>query len=227
MLSAAEHQRVHEAILAAEAKTAGDIACIVARESASYREVPIAWAAIAAVAAPPILLLLGLRPAAAVAWIEGGWLVPVTGGVDEALTIGAVAYAAAQALIFAVVLAIVAIPAVRRAFSPGFVKHAHVHARAMELYAHRRHVSAAPASILIYASMAERRVEIIASDDIHAKCGEAPWQEAVAAAAAELKKGAAAAGLIAAINRCTTALAAHYPPDGKPRTPDPDDVTEV
>ncbi|HLI65757.1 MAG TPA: TPM domain-containing protein, partial [Caulobacteraceae bacterium] len=76
MLTPEDHTRVHAAIAAAEAKTAGELFCIVARESASYREVPLAWAAIAAFALPPLVLLAGLRPAALLASLQGGWVIP-------------------------------------------------------------------------------------------------------------------------------------------------------
>ncbi len=227
MLGPADHERVHRAIAEAEARTAGEIFCVVAKESASYREVPIAWAALAALLGPPLVLLAGLRPALLVRSLEGGWLVDGPGAIERALTTGAVAYALGQAVLFALVLAVVAIPPVRRLLTPGFAKTAHVHARAIELFVHRRHASAAPASIMIYASSAERRVEIVGDDDIHAAVGDAFWKAAVAAALAKIKSGDAVDGLIAAVTMCGDALAKHFPPTGAPRAPTGDDITEI
>jgi len=222
MLKPDDHERVHRAIAAAEAKTSGDIACVVAKESARYSEVPLGWAAVAALVAPPVALLAGLRPALLVDRLQGGWTLPRPAGIGEALATGAAAYAIAQIAIFVVVLAVVAILPVRRLLTPGFVKRGHVHSRALELAAHRRHAIGAPASVLIYASAAERRVEIVADDAIHAKVGDAAWNGAVAAALKAIRGGDAAAGLIAAIERCGQALAEHFPPDGAAR-PEPDD----
>jgi len=160
--------------------------------------------------------------------LQGGWSVPHPGALEDALTTGAVAYALVQFALFVIVLAVVAIPAVRRVLTPGFVKRTHVHSRALELAAHRRHAIGAPASVLIYASSAERRVEIVADDAIHAKVGETAWNEAVRAAVQAIRGGDAAAGLIAAIERCGAALAEHFPAaGGAPRPPPADELTEV
>jgi putative membrane protein len=227
MLNPADHERLHAAIAKAEATTTGEIFCIVARESATYREVPLAWAAIAALVGPLLALALGFRPAMLLAPMQAGWSIAHAGALNRATMAAVTGYAVAQALIFVAVLAIAAIPPVRRLLTPGFVKHAHVHARALEQFAHRRHVGSAPASIMIYASSAERRVEIIADEDIHQKVGEAFWDAAVKAAIAKIRAGDAAGGLIAAIEMCGQALAEHFPTDGKARAAEADDVSEV
>jgi putative membrane protein len=227
MLDADDHGRVHRAIAEAETRTAGEIFCIVAKESAAYREVPIAWAALVAFIGPPLMLLAGLHPAAVIDQLNSGWTIAHSGAIEQSLLTGAGIYALVQAALFAVTLAIVAIPAVRRMLTPGFVKAAHVHARATELFVHRRHASGAPATIMIYASSAERRVEIVGDDDIHAAVGEAFWKAAVQTALEKIKSGDAADGLIAAVTMCGDALAKHFPPTGAPREPTRDDVTEV
>jgi len=43
MYGKADHDRVHDAIDAAEKRTSGEIFCVVARESGNYREIPLAW----------------------------------------------------------------------------------------------------------------------------------------------------------------------------------------
>jgi len=60
---------------------------------------------------------------------------------------------------------------------PGAVKHTHVHARAVEQFAHRLHNTDGATGVLIFASLAERRVEIIADEDIHAKVGDPVWDQ--------------------------------------------------
>jgi putative membrane protein len=226
MLKPADHERVHAAIAGAEAATTGEIFCIVARESAAYREVPLAWAAIVALLGPLLALALGLRPAMLLAPLQGEWTVAHAGALQGAMTAAVLGYAGIQAVLFAAVLALVAIPPVRRLLTPGFVKHAHVHARALEQFAHRRHVGA-PTSVLIYASAAERRVEIVADEDIHEKVGDAFWDAAVKAAVAKIRAGDPAGGLIAAIELCGQALAEHFPSDGRARAPETDDLSEI
>lgn len=227
MLSPTDHERVHAAIAAAEAATDGELFCVVAPESASYREVPLAWGAGVALLGPPIALLLGVRPGQVLAVFEGGWFAAHEQALEAALTRAAIGYAIVQAVLFALALLLVAIPPVRRLLTPGFLKRNHVHARALEQFAHRRHVSGAPASVLIYASSAERRVEIVADEAIHQKTGDGVWNDAVKAALAKIRAGDAAGGLIAAIERCGAALAEHFPAKGPPRPEPADDLKEV
>ena len=217
MLSAEDHDRIHAAIADAEAGTSGELFCIVARESAAYREIPLAWAAIVALLGPLLALTLGLRPAMLLSPLQGGWTAAHAGALEAASMAAVVAYGVAQVILFVVTLGLVAIPPVRRLLTPGFVKKAHVHSRALEQFAHRRHAGRAPTGVLIYASIAERRVEIIADEDIHEKVGEAYWNAAVKAAVAKIRAGDPAGGLIAAIELCGKALAEHFPSDGSAR----------
>ena len=129
MLNPADHDRLHAAIAQAEAATTGEIFCIVARESAAYREVPIAWAAIVALLGPLLALTLGVRPARLLAPLQGGWTAAHAGALEAASMGALVGYAGLQVILFAVTLALVSIPAIRRLLTPGFVKTAHVHAR--------------------------------------------------------------------------------------------------
>jgi putative membrane protein len=227
MLSPKDHERVRAAIAAAEATTDGELFCVVARESAAYREVPLAWGAGVALLGPPIALLFGVRPGLILAALEGGWIVGHATALEAAMTRAVIGYAIVQALLFALALILVAVPPVRRVLTPGFLKRSHVHASALEQFAHRRHVSGAPASVLIYASTAERRVEIVADEAIHQKTGDGVWNEAVKAALTKIRAGDAADGLIAAIDRCGAALAEHFPANGPPRPEPVDDLKEV
>jgi putative membrane protein len=213
MLSRADHNRVHDAIEAAEEQTSGEIFCVVAKESGSYREVPFAWAAAAALIGPPLALVFGMRPSLSVLFMpQSGWAVAEAGALRDDLSTALIAYAVMQALVFVIALLIFSIPLVRRALTPGALKRGHVHARAMEQFMHRLHTTSAHTGVLIFASLAERRVEVIADEAIHVKVGDAPWNEAVARATAMLRKGDAAGGLAAAIAVCGQALAKDFPP---------------
>jgi putative membrane protein len=216
MLSAADHDRIHDAIAAVEARTSGEVTCVVAQESSRYREVPLAWAAAVALVAPPLALALGVRPFAVIALAENGWTAADVGSTQVAVMTALVGYALVQAVLFALVGALVSIGPVRRALTPGFVSRGHVHARAMEQFAHRLHRSKAATGVLIYASLAERRVEVIADVAIHKKVGEVVWRQAVAAAVGPIRHGDVAGGLVAAVQVCGEALARHFPDDGAP-----------
>ena len=53
MISDADRARIADAIRAAEAKTSGEIFCVLARSAGGYRLVPVAWAAAGRSARPP------------------------------------------------------------------------------------------------------------------------------------------------------------------------------
>src|SRR5262245_35610397 len=63
MISDVDKRRIAEAIRAAEEKTAGEIFCVIAHACGDYRLVPIAWAALIALAVPLPLIYLTTWPA--------------------------------------------------------------------------------------------------------------------------------------------------------------------
>ena len=230
MLSKADHDRVHAAIALAEQRTSGEIFCVVAHESGHYREVGFAWAAAAALLAPPLSLVLGLKPsffmAAVLTLLENGWVASHVGSLNAEVATALVGYAVIQAALFVAVLAAASLAPIRRLLTPGLLKKAQVHARAMEQFAHRLHATRAATGVLIFASLAERRVEIVADEAIHAKVAPKTWDRAVQAALEPIRAGDAARGLIAAIEICGAALAEHCPPGAEPASSN-DDVVEI
>jgi putative membrane protein len=230
MLSNADHDRIHAAIAAAEERTSGEIFCVVAQEAGHYREVAFAWAAAVALLAPPLSMILGLRPsfymAAVITLLNNGWVASHVGGLNAAVATALVGYAAVQAGLFVLVLTIMSLVPVRRFLTPAPLKHAQVHARAMEQFAHRLHAARATTGVLVFASLAEHRVEIVADEVIHAKVGRETWDRAIQAALKSIRAGDTAAGLIAAVGICGQVLAQHCPSDG-PRQDFGDDVVEI
>jgi putative membrane protein len=214
MLKPDDHQKVHDALEAAEARTSGEIFCIVAEESGAYREVPFAWAAGLTLALPPLALLIGLKPWNDLGGADWG---EMSAPIDPMSLL--LAYALIQGLLFAVSLLLMSLPPVRRFLTPSSVKRDRVHTRALEQFAHRLHATESETGVLIYASLAERRVEVIADEVIHAKVGDAAWDGAVAAALKAIKHGDVTGGLIAAVQSCGAVLALHCPaaPGGGPR----------
>ncbi|QUD86624.1 TPM domain-containing protein [Phenylobacterium montanum] len=223
MLSKSDHQRIADAIATAETATRGEIFCVVAHESGAYRETAFAWAAGLALAGPPVVLLAGFRPWERIAtgdWSTGAMAHP------HPMTI-LMGYATVQALLFAASLLLISLPAARRVLTPPRVKRARVHARALEQFAHRLHATEAETGVLIYASLAERRVEVIADELIHAKVGDAAWDQAVAAALARIRQGDIAGGLVAAIESCGAVLARHCPVEGDRASPPGGEAIEI
>ena len=94
MISESDKTRISDAIRAAEARTAGEIFCVIARHSSDYRLVPIVWAAAIALLAP--LPLVVSDP------LAGGGRLPVAivglrrGGARAVASEGAVSHRAAS-----------------------------------------------------------------------------------------------------------------------------------
>jgi putative membrane protein len=229
-LSKADHDRVHAAIAVVEAQTSGEIFCVVTHEAGRYREVSFAWAAAVALLLPPLSLALGLKPsffmAAVLTLLENGWVASHVGSLNAEVAAALIGYAAVQATLFVLVMALVAWAPARRLLTPAPLKRAQVHARAMEQFAHRLHTANAATGILVFAALAERRVEIIADEAIHAKVPPKTWDRAVQAALGPIRAGDTPGGLIAAIEICGAALIEHCPSNGA-RGPDADDVVEI
>jgi len=227
MLSDKDRARISATISKVESKTSGEIFCVLAKGVSHYREVPLLWAAVAAFAVPPLLVMVGLHRLA-LASIFSSWTDDSARAMEGLILRALSTFELVQAGVFLVVAIIVAVPSVRRAMTPGTLKQHRVRQAA------RRHFVAVGARlthaephILIFASLADRRVELVAHDNIHKAVGEGPWTASVAAVVKGIKAGKAADGFVAAIEICGAALAEHFPPDGTPKNRSPNTVLET
>ncbi len=224
MLKPADHRRIAAAIADVESRTSGEVFCIVAAEVSKYREVPLAYGAAAALLLPPAVLLLGLHP-----WtlgeFGGGWA--EAPNLGDAITGALTTYAGLQAILFALTAFIVAIPPVRRALTPRFLKRHRVRRTAYAHFASTGLIHAeARTGILIFASVDDRQVELVADAAIHKEVGDTAWNAAVAALVAGVKAADPASGFVRAIEICGAALAEHFPPAGA-HAPHGDGVVEL
>jgi len=227
MLTKDDHARISMAIADAESKSAGEIFCVLTQEVSRYREVPLAWAAIAAFILPPLFTAAGLN------WLAQTDLVSTwtdeSVRATQSLILGALSsYTFLQAAIFVIVALIVAQPPIRRMLTPRFLKRHRVRQVA------RHHFAASGAKlthaephILIYASLGDRQVELVAHRAVHDAVGKGPWNSAVAAVAEGMKQRKPADGFVKAIGTCGEALAAHFPPNGPHQNFFPDDILET
>lgn len=227
MLTETDHARIRSAIAEVERNTVGEIFCVLARSVSRYREVPLAWAALAALVVPPVLVLLGLHRLA-MADMFSGWtdqgLHTMKGLILRALT----SYTLVQTGLFVAVALIVSLPSVRGRATPRFLKRHRIRQIA------RRHFAAAGARlthaephILIFASLEDRQVELVAHAAIHRAVGEGPWNQAVRAVSEGMRAGKPADGYIRAIQICGAQLAKHFPPEGPPKNRFPNDILEI
>jgi putative membrane protein len=202
MITESDKARIAAAIRQAEAKTAGEIFCVVARRSSDDRLVPIAWAAALALLAPLPLIHL-------TAW-------PVS-----------IVYLA-QLAIFLVAALVLSLPGLRTRVVPRRARHDRAHAEAMrQFFAQGLDKTEHRTGVLIFASAAERYAEIVADAGINEKVAPAVWDDAVQALVAAIKAGRPADGFVAAIERCGAVLAAHFPPGTLKRNELPDKLLEI
>jgi len=137
-------------------------------------------------------------------------------------------YALVQAGIFLIVAIIVALPGVRRVMTPAPLRRYRVRQAARRHFAAiGMHLSKTEPHILIFASWADRRVELVAHENIHQAVGHGPWNAAVAAVVEGIKERRPGDGFVKGIGICGDALAAHFPPDGPPKNRLPNAILEV
>jgi putative membrane protein len=212
MLTDQDRARIEASIKTAEVATQGEIYCVVAQESSDYREAPIAWAALAALAAPAILLLAGIH--VSVPDIFGQeWSAAQIGAVAETAAREAVAGSILlQGVLFLVVAVIVSFPPVRRFMTPRSLKRERVRRRAREQFlAKNLQATRERTGVLIYVSTHERLAELIADEGVAAKVDPKVWDQAMGLLTDGIKRGQAAEGFEKAIALCGQILATHFP----------------
>ena len=202
IISEAEKARIAEAIGTAELKTAGEIFCVIAHSSSSYRLVPVAWASLIALAMPLPLIYLTNWPAGRIYLL--------------------------QLLGFIVSGTILSLPAFRFRIVPKRAMHDRAHVEAIRQFlAQGIHLTEHRTGVLIFVSVGEHHAEIVADFGINAKVAPEVWQDAVNATVEAIKHGHPADGLIAAVERCGTVLAEHFPPGTINRDELPSKVVEM
>ncbi len=187
-----EHARVTAAIQAAEARTDGEIYCVVARASASYF-FPAAFTVLAS------MLVVSL----AVAWgLEHWWL-----------SIRLPWFVLAQMLASACMLALLwLVPALRIHFVPRRLRYRAAHDNAIRQFLARNvHVTAARTGVLIFVSLAERYAVVLADSGIDARVGQHVWDGVIRDLTAHAAADRLAAGFVEAIGAVGAVLAEHFP----------------
>jgi len=198
-LSKDEQDRIARAIRAAEARTSGEIVCVLAQTSSHVTGLPVFIAAVVALALP--------------------WLLTAF----TAMTVYRMLLL--QVIVFVTLLVVLCLPPVRVALMPRRARRAIAYRFAMEQFASRGLAGNKNQSgILIFVSLTERYARIIAGDDIAARVPQAKWQEAVDALIAHTRNGFVADGFVTAIEICGNELAKHFPPSDINRNELPDRI---
>jgi len=202
-LSRADHlsedgqRRISAAIKAAEANTAGEIVCVLARASSDYLTYATAWSALIALIAPWFLIAL------------------TDLSVREIFL--------AQIVLFVALFLILSESSLRQFLVPRRARRAEAHRAAMEQFMIRGMARKKNrAGILIFVSLAEHYARIVADDGIASKVDQTVWQEAIDALLERMPYGEIAEGFVIAVEKCGRVLAEHFPPEpgGEDQLPD-------
>lgn len=186
MLTLDERRRVEDAVRLAEAGTAGEIVVVMARQAASYRSVPLAYALAGAALTPPFLVALTQLPT--------------------------IRIFAAQLLVALVLLVATAPTTLRPRLVPDAVRRMRGREAAAREFERRGMADTrGRTGVLLYVAHAERYAEVVGDVTIAAKVDEAEWRAIVTALVAALDQGRAADGLIAAVGGIGAILARHVP----------------
>ena len=198
-LSDTDRARISAAIRAAEARTSGEIVCVLAQSSTGPTALPVLIAAVLALALPWLLMAMTALP------------------LQRILEL--------QLVVFLVLLIVLSLPGVRVALVPPAARRAAAHRVALEQFRSRGIARKKDrAGILIFVSLAERYARIVADDGIAARVRQSQWQQAVDALVADMREDRVADGFVSAIEACGAVLAAHFPPTGPGKDELPDRI---
>ncbi len=183
-----DQDRISQAIRETELKTSAEIVCVLARSSHDYATLPLMWATVFGLLAP---------------WV----LIATTQMTIERILL-------AQAIVFGALMLVLSYPQLRVKLAPRAMRRAHAHRAAMEQFMVRGLARTRDRrGVLIFVSLAEHYVRIVADDGVAERIGQPDWQGTVDAMIAHLRKGDVTEGFLDAINRTGDLLAAHFPPE--------------
>lgn len=182
-----DRKRIEQAIAEAERQTTGEIVTVIADRSGHYLFLPVLLAAVTVLVASGIALLLPI---------------PITA---NALYVG-------QVIGFVVLGLLLTWMPVRMRLTPRSVTRRHARLLAHEQFLDLGLSSTANRSaVMLFVSVAERYVEVIADRGIHAKVEADVWQRIVGGFVGEVRAGRVADGFVMAIEACAWVLGEHFP----------------
>jgi putative membrane protein len=189
MRELADENAVVAAVRAAEARTSGQIVCVLARQSCDPSAFVTLYAAALALLTPWPLL----------EWTQ--WSAQIV--------------FAAQIAVFILALLLLGWTRLGVALTPRGVKRRQAHRIALEQFFIRDlRRTRSRAGVLIYVSIAEHYARIIPDEGLDGKISEAEWRVAVEEMTVHLHEGRITEGFVAAVLRAGELLSRAAPPDG-------------
>lgn len=188
--SASDRERVARAVDAAQRSTQAKFAFVAVPASDHYAWFPIVWAAAAALVATGALALV--RPGLGI-------------GTGFAVDAG----------VFALLSLVFDWWPIRVRLVPERFKRIALTSAAHRAYAaHLMSKDDEDNGVMLFVSLAERHLEIVAEREAHARVPDGTWDRIVADATATMRRGKPADGLVEAVEACGRALAGAFPRAG-------------
>jgi putative membrane protein len=198
-----EKRRLRQRIEAAERRTSGELVTVIARESDPYPYIPLLWASLVALSLPPIVVAAGL-------WID-------------LATVSLV-----QLAVFLALSLLFRWRPLKMRLVPRATKLRRAARSAREQFlAQGVHNTSDRSGVLIFVSVAEHYVEILADQAINAKVAQAEWDAIIAVFVMTVKQGRVAEGFEQAVDACGALLAQHFPAAPGERNELPDHLIEI
>ncbi len=201
-LSEADLEAIQQSVQEAEKHTNGEIALAAAPESSDYSFFELFVSVILGAVTFALLLPFYGQVVSLIDrqfWHVPSWYIPAF--------YGTVTFA-----VIALTFLFANIPAIDRLVVPRAARRKAVYERALRhfvesgVYGTRDHTG-----ILIFISLLEHEVRIVADSGINAKIDQAEWDHIAALVASGLKNGNTAGALSAAVTKCGKLLADHFP----------------
>lgn len=182
-----EKAKLEEAVRAVELKTSGELVVVIAARSDDYNYIPLLY---------PMCLSLLIGPFA------------VISSIDWAL----IEILVAQLVCLVLGVAVARWSPLRTAMVPRAVKHHRAALVAREQFLSQNvHLTSDHTGMLIFISLAERYVEIIADRGINERVELGVWDNAVAEFVGEIKQGRLVIGIEQIVRTCGEILAEQCP----------------
>ena len=186
-ISQTDRENIAEAIHRVELSTDGELVTVITQRSDEYVYIPLLWATLIALAVPGLLFIL-----------ENEW------ALTHSYTFQFVTFVLMAALFRWVPLTMKLIPR--------HIQRQRAHRVAMEqFFLQNLHRTKSATGILLFVSVAEHYVEIIADKGINDVVPEGGWDNIVNRFTAQVKTGEVGKGFLEAIEACGHILAEHYP----------------
>ncbi len=221
-ISKADHDRITQAIHAAERRSDAEIVTVVAPRSDAYHDVGLHYAIATMLCLLALVATFPLYFSACVTDFLGGWDHHVSVGLQLALLL------AAQIIIFLIVRYALAWMPLRIVLTPGLTRTRRVRRQAVTIFrACAEGRTRSKTAILIYLSLLEHRAEIVADESINKLVAPERWGDAMAALVDHAQRGDPGGGMVEAIHRIDAILAEYLPLSDKNPNELPDRLIEL